>query len=380
MDRMTSQRRIVIAPDSFKGTAAAPAVVEALAAGLGGEADVVRMPMADGGEGTLEAIAQTVQGARRTPVRVTGPAGFGVDAEWLWLPPSDDAPNGTGVIELASTSGIELLGGNLRPWQASTLGFGQAIAKAIEHGVSRLVLGIGSSSSTDGGVGLLTALGARFTDGFDMAVPPGAEGLAEIVKVSIERLQAPPEAGVEVLTDVTTRLLAPGGAAEVFGPQKGIDDIARADAALANLVRRMRSLPGDSAAAEVVRMADPDAAGAGAAGGAGYGLLAWGAGLVHGAERVSAMIGLREAVAGADLVITGEGSFDGQSAAGKVPSLLVSLAADAGVPVALVAGRIAPEADTSAFAQAVSLTDLAGSQEAAMSATAYWLTEAARGL
>lgn len=287
-------------------------------------------------------------------------------------------PNGTGVVELASTSGIELLGDALRPWQASTLGFGQAIAKALDHGVSKLVLGIGSSASTDGGTGLLTALGARFTDDFDMTVAPGAEGLPDITRVGFASLRPLPEHGVEVLTDVTSPLLGPTGAAAVFGPQKGLTDVAAADAGLANLAERVRSATGVERSA--AREADPDEPGAGAAGGAGYGLLAWGAELVPGAERVAALIGLADAITGADLVITGEGSFDGQSAAGKVPSLVAALAADAGVPVAVVAGRIAPDADTSAFAGAVSLTDLAGSPEAAMSATAHWLTEAARAL
>ncbi|MGO1410537.1 glycerate kinase [Microbacterium sp. JB110] len=375
---MTSQRRIVIAPDSFKGTATAPEVVDALAAGLGDGVEIIRMPMADGGEGTLDAIAQTVQGARRTPVKVTGPAVFPVDAEWVWLPPADDAPQGTGVIELASTSGIELLSGELRPWQASTLGFGQAIAKALDHGVSRLVLGIGSSASTDGGVGMLTALGARFTDEFDMAVAPGAEGLSDIRKVDLSRLRALPDAGVQVLTDVTNPLLGASGAAAVFGAQKGLTDPAPVDAALANLVERMRAAQGE--AASVAQEADPDEPGAGAAGGAGYGLLAWGADLTNGAERVAELIGLREAIVGADLVITGEGSFDGQSAAGKVPSHVAASAREAGVPVALVAGRIADDADTSAFAGAASLTDLAGSSDAAMADPARWLTEAARAL
>lgn len=365
-------RRIVIAPDSFKGTADARAVADALAAGLPDDG-VVPMPMADGGEGTLDAIAQTVPGARRTPVRVTGPAGFPVDAEWVWLPPADDAPLGTGVVEIASTSGIELLGEALRPWQASTLGFGQAIARALDHGVSRLVLGIGSSASTDGGAGLLTALGARFTDPVEMSIAGGAEGLAEVTAADLSRLRALPERGVEVLSDVTNPLLGPDGAAAVFGPQKGVDDVVRADAALARFAEVVRAASGESAL-------DPAAPGAGAAGGAGYGLLAWGAGIVSGAERVAELIGLREAIAEADLVVTGEGSFDGQSAAGKVPSHVAALAREAGVPVALVAGRIAPDADVSGFARALSLTELAGSPESAIAAPGYWLTEAAKAL
>jgi len=369
-------RRIVLAPDSFKGSCPAAHVARALAAGLG-DADIVARPMADGGEGTLDAVAAAVPGARRTPVRVTGPHGMPVDSTWLWLPPTDDAPQGTGVVELASTSGIELLGDARRPWEAATLGFGQAIAAAIGHGVSRLVLGIGSSASTDGGAGLLTALGARFTDRYGVSIGPGAAGLEDVAIADLSRLRALPEGGVQVLTDVTSPLLGPAGASAVFGPQKGIDDIGRADAALARLAGVLRALPGATPAETIARDADPEAPGAGAAGGAGYGLLAWGARLVPGAERIAELVGLREAIAGADLVVTGEGSFDGQSAVGKVPGLVAAMAAEAGVPVALVAGRIAADADTSAFSRAVSLTELAGSAEAAIAEPERWLTAAA---
>lgn len=371
---MTS-RRIVLAPDSFKGSCTAADAARALAAGLG-EADAVRRPMADGGEGTLDAIAAAVPGARRTAVRVTGPHGMPVDAAWLWLPPTDDAPQGTAVVELASTSGIELLGDARRPWDASTLGFGQAIAAALAHGVSRLVLGIGSSASTDAGAGLLTALGARFTDRFEVSIAPGAAGLEEVAIADLSHLRPLPEGGVQVLTDVTSPLLGPTGAAAVFGPQKGVGDVARADAALARFVEVLRALPGATLAETAARVADPTAPGAGAAGGAGYGLLAWGAELVPGADRIADLVGLREAIAGADLVVTGEGSFDGQSAVGKAPGLVAALAAEAGVPVALVAGRIAPGADTSAFARAVSLTQLAGSAESALADPRRWLAAA----
>ncbi|OCG74557.1 glycerate kinase [Microbacterium sediminis] len=371
---MTS-RRIVFAPDSFKGSCAAADVARALAAGSGAVDPVLR-PMADGGEGTLGAIAAAVPGARHTPVRVTGPRGLPVDAAWLWLPPTDDAPQGTGVVELASTSGIELLGDERRPWDASTLGFGQAIAAALAHGVSRLVLAIGSSASTDGGTGLLTALGARFTDAFEVSIAPGAAGLEELAIADLSRLRGLPEGGVQVLTDVTSPLLGSAGAAAVFGPQKGIDDVARADAALGRLVDALRRLPGATLAETAARHADPEAPGAGAAGGAGYGLLAWGAELVPGAARIAELTGLREAIAGADLVVTGEGAFDGQSAVGKAPGVVAALAAEAGVPVALVAGRIAPGADMSAFARVVSLTDLAGSAEAALTEPERWIEAA----
>ncbi|WP_261165664.1 glycerate kinase [Microbacterium sp. Marseille-Q6965] len=372
---MTDSPRVVFAPDSFKGSLAAADVARALAEGWSAARPVAR-PMADGGEGTLEAFAAAVPGARRTPVRVTGPLGFGVDAAWLWLPPTDDAPQGTGVVELASTSGIELLGGTRRPWDASTLGFGQAIAAALDHGVSRLILGIGSSASTDGGAGLLTALGARFTSGFGASIPPGAAGLEEVVAADLSRLRPLPEAGVQVLTDVAHPLLGSDGAAAVFGPQKGVDDVARADAALARFAEVLGRTAGDSLPVTAARHADPDAPGAGAAGGAGYGLLAWGAELVPGAARIGELTGLREAIAQADLVVTGEGSFDGQSAAGKAPAHVAALAREHGVPVALVAGRIAPDVDTSAFVQAVSLTELAGSAEAALADPERWLRKA----
>lgn len=370
--------RIVFAPDSFKGSCTAADAARALAEGWPG-ADAVLRPMADGGEGTLDAFATAVEGARRTPVRVTGPLGFGVDAAWLWLPPTDDAPQGTGVVELASTSGIELLGAVRRPWDASTLGFGQAIAAALAHGVSRLVLGIGSSASTDGGTGLLTALGARFTNTYGGSIAPGAGGLDEVAAADLTKLRSLPEGGVEVLTDVTNPLLGERGAAAVFGPQKGLDadGVRRADAGLARLVEVLRALPGDSLAEAAARHADPDEPGAGAAGGAGYGLLAWGAELVPGSARIAELTGLAEAIRDADLVVTGEGSFDGQSAAGKVPGHVLVLAREAGVPVALVAGRVAPDADTSAFARVISLTELAGSPDAALADPERWLTEAA---
>lgn len=358
--------RVVIAPDSFKGTCGAADAARALAEGWRGVRpadDVVLRPMADGGEGTVDAFATAIPDARRMPVRVTGPASLPVDAAWLLLPATDEAPGGTGVVELASTSGIELLAGNLRGRDASTLGFGQAIRAALDHGVSRLILGIGSSASTDGGVGALTALGARFTDAYDLSVPPGAAGLDELTKVDLTRLRPAPDGGVLVLTDVTNPLTGRRGAAAVFGPQKGLDDeaIARADEGLARLATLLD--------------ADPQTPGAGAAGGTGFGLLAWGARLVGGAAEIAALTGLAGAIQGADVVLTGEGSYDGQSAAGKTPAYVAGLAREAGVRVALVAGRIADDADVTGI-DAVSLTALAGSAEAAMAEPVRWLREA----
>lgn len=370
-------RRIVIAVDSFKGSISAAGAAAALAEGWRSESgadDVLPRPMADGGEGTLDAFAAAVSGARRIPVRVTGPDDVPVNAFWLLLPPTRDAPLGIAVVELASTSGIELLGvpPRLRPFDAHTRGFGEAIAGALAHGVSALVLGIGSSASTDGGAGMLVALGARLRDASGAPVVPGARGLVDVAEIDLAGLLPMPPGGVTVLSDVTNPLWGPRGAAAVFGPQKGADA-----AGMVALERGLRHFGGVVAARTGV---DPDTPGAGAAGGTGFGLLAWGAHLVPGAEAVADLLGLRAAMVAASLVITGEGSFDGQSAAGKAPSHVAALAAAAGVPVALVAGRIAPDASTSAFAASISLIDLAGSPAAAMADPGRWLRAAGGAL
>ena len=358
---------VVLALDSFKGSIGAADAVAAVRDGwisVDPQREVTLLPMADGGEGTLDAFAAAVPGSRRMPVTVTGPEGAAVSASWLLLPPSPDAPDGTAVVELASTSGIELLRSPARPLDADTRGFGEAIAAALAHGVSRLVLGIGSSASTDGGAGMLTALGARFTDADSRPIPDGGRGLALVSAADLSGLPGLPPGGVTVLTDVTNPLRGKRGAAAVFGPQKGAgpEEVALLDAGLGRL-------------ASLIDV-DPETPGAGAAGGVGFGLLAWGADLVRGADAVARLIGLPEAVAAASVVITGEGSFDGQSAAGKAPDLVRSLAQAAGVPIALVAGRIAADADVSGFAHTVSLTQLAGSGEAALADPARWLSAA----
>ena len=331
--------------------------------------ELVLRPMADGGEGTLDAFAAAVPGAVRRPVVVTGPNGAAVEASWLLLPPTADAPRGTAVVELASTSGIELLGERRLGMDAGTEGFGQAVAAALDVGVSRLVLGIGSSASTDGGAGMLAALGARIVDGGGRAIAPGLRGLDAAASVDLSALPPLPDGGAVVLTDVTNPLLGERGAAAVFGAQKGLsaDQVSLADDALA----RFAALVGTQ-----IPDADPAAPGVGAAGGVGFGLCAWGAQVRPGADDVAALIGLPEAVATASVVITGEGSFDAQSAAGKVPAQVAGLAHAAGARAALVAGRISPDVDTSGFAASVSLTELAGSPGAALADPARWLREA----
>jgi glycerate kinase len=372
-----SQRRVVIAPDSFKGTATAIEVAESIASGWleVHPGDEVRcMPMADGGEGALDAFAIARPDARRMPVTVTGPDGRDVEAYWLLLPATDagaansDTSSGTvGVVELASTSGITLLD-PLRPLDAHTLGFGQAIRSALDAGVDRLVLAIGGSSSSDGGAGVLQALGARLLDASGAAIVPGNAGLADVASVDFAELAPLPPLGVTVLSDVTNPLLGRGGAVAVFGPQKGVTD-ALAPAAEAALTR-WAWLVADA------RTIDPTAPGTGAAGGVGFGLLAWGAELTPGSSAVGAEVGLPAVIAGADVVVTGEGRYDHQSEAGKVPSYVRGLARAAGARTALVAGAV--QADPGEFDAAESLTELAGGAEAAMAEPLVWLREAGR--
>ncbi|HEY4269479.1 MAG TPA: glycerate kinase [Galbitalea sp.] len=350
--------RIVVAPDSFKGSAGASDAAAAIARGWASVRsgdELALLPMADGGEGTVEAFAMAFPHATRMPLTVTGPDNRPVNAAWLLL------PDGTGVVELAGASGITLLD-PLLPFDAHTVGFGQLIADALDHGVTRLLLAIGGSSSTDGGTGALTALGARFLDGSGAPIAPGNRGLASLATVDRSALRDLPVGGATVLSDVTNPLLGPLGAAAVFGPQKGAsqEDVADLDQGLGRL--------------SLIAGGTPAAPGAGAAGGAGYGLLLWGAALSPGAAAVGDALAMPSAVASADLVITGEGRFDTQSAAGKVPSYLLALGKASAIPVALVAGLV--DAPTDAFSDAVSLTDLAGSSAASRDDAERWLVEA----
>lgn len=373
MKRVTA-RTVVVAPDSFKGSATAAEVAEALGAGWHSvrPADtVVLAPTADGGEGTLDAFAVAVPGAQRRPVRVLGPSGEAVEAVWLAL------PDGVAVVELAATSGLGLLRAPA-PFDAHTVGFGQAIAAALDAGATSLLLAIGGSASTDGGAGALTALGARLLDADGRPVAPGNRGLARLARVDLSGLRALPAGGARILSDVTSPLLGPDGAAAVFGPQKGAtaEDVPLLDAGLARLAAVLEAaggggMPGPSD----VSVAEP---GAGAAGGTGYGLRVWGATMAPGAAAVADALGLPERIAAADLVITGEGRYDSQSASGKAPEHVAALARRAGTPVLLAAGAIT--AEPHGFADAVALTDLAGGTDAALADPLRWARAAGAAL
>lgn len=359
-------RRILICPDSFKGTCPAADVAAAIVRGwrsVRPDDECVAAPMADGGEGTIEAMASASDGASIERVRVRGPLGEPVDAQVLRL--ADD----TWVVELAETSGIAYLPEVTRATAASatTFGLGEAIRFAVSHGARRVLVGLGSSASTDGGLGALVALGAQAVDAAGREVSPGNAGLHELASVDLSGCVSLPDE-LLALTDVESPLLGDAGAAAVFGPQKGasVEDVARFDVGLARLAELLD--------------ADRDAPGAGAAGGTGFGLLALGARIRPGAVEIARTIGLADAIAGADFVLTGEGSFDTQSLAGKVPSIVFGMADAAGVPVGVIAGRVTPDAlqlrRATGEVEAWSLTELAGGADAAMRDTERWLEAA----
>ena len=365
--------RVVVAPDSFKGSltaieASATIAREWRRVRPGDEVAVA--PMADGGEGTIDAFELAHPDAVRHPIEVTGPDDRPVLTSWLELTAAAGGDGPTAVIEFASTSGITLLD-ELRPLTAHSAGFGQAIAAALTAGCRTLLLGIGGSGSTDGGQGALAALGARFLGVDGRSVGLGNAGLGAIERIDISALVRLPE-GVEaiVLSDVRSPLLGDDGAVSVFGPQKGITAglRSRAEHNLAHFARRL---------AEVLPT-DPLQPGAGAAGGTGFGLSAWGAAIRPGSAVIADALGLARRIGAAELVITGEGRWDAQSLEGKVVGYVLELAASNGVPAALIAGDI--QGPTTPFARAASLSGLAGSADAALREPQRWLAAAAAQL
>jgi glycerate 2-kinase len=364
--------RIVAAPDSFKGSIGAAGAARALANGwhrVRPADEVIELPLADGGEGTLAVLAAAAPASRWHELRVSGPGTEQVPAAWL------EMDGNVAVVELAAAAGLTLLD-EPSALTAHSYGVGELIRNALGTGARRVLVALGGSACTDGGTGALAALGALFLDPAGVALPRGGGALARLAAVDLSGLVPPPDGGVSCLTDVRAPLLGPDGAAAVFGPQKGASpaDVAVLEAGLA----RLASLLGG----------DPAEPGAGAAGGCGYGLAAgFGADLLPGAAELALVAGLPEALTGADLVITGEGQYDATSEAGKVVSAVRTIAAGGpvdgvpvavfpvtGVPVALVAGRIALPPPRGV--RAVELATLAGGVQAAMAEPGRWLTEA----
>jgi glycerate kinase len=320
--------RVLLAPDKFKGTLTATEVAAFLADGIRAAdpaIDIVTVPVADGGDGLLDALGAA--GYERVPLTASGPVGDPVQTWW--------ARDGSrAVVELAAVCGLALLGSRLAPLTATTRGLGEAIAAAIEAGCTEVLVGIGGSASTDGGLGMVQALGARVLDADGVEVGPGANGAAGAATLEMERLRRLlTGVRVEFACDVDNPLTGDRGAAAVYGPQKGADagDVARMDAALTNWADLVARTTGSE------HRADP---GAGAAGGVGFGGVALlGAALRPGADLVLDAVGLRDRLVHVDLVVTGEGALDEQTLNGKAPARVAAAARDAGVPVVAVAGR-----------------------------------------
>lgn len=321
--------RVVIAPDKFKGCLTAAEVAAAVAAGVQDsrpDAKVVQVPVADGGDGTVAAALSA--GFTRVDVVTVGPTGLPVHTGY--------AANGhRAVVELADVVGLSRLPeGHLNPLGASTFGLGVVVRDAIDRGATEITIGLGGSASTDGGAGLVQALGASLTDQSGRELLHGGAALAQVEHVDLRALRDR-VAGVQfvVASDVDNPLLGPTGAAAVFGPQKGADagQVKQLDSALAQWARAVAETTGADLA---------DQPGAGAAGGTGFAALALlGAELRPGIELVLDLVGLERLLVGADLVITGEGSLDEQSLSGKAPVGVARAAARTGVPVVAVAGR-----------------------------------------
>jgi len=348
---------VVVAPDSFKGSLDAASAAEAIGSGWRAVRpldEVLLLPQADGGEGTLDATATAVGGARLRDVGpVTGPDGRPVEGHWLEL------PDGTAVVELALSSGLPLMT-RLDPLGATTRGLGEVIAAALDAGANSLVVGLGGSASTDGGAGALRALGLGLFDESGSALPEGGGALARLARLDVSRLRPAPAGGVRLLSDVTAPLLGPTGAAAVFGPQKGASaaQVVELDAALA----RWASLLEGSTTAP----------GAGAAGGTGYGFAAaWGAAIESGATAIAELTGFAAAAASADVIITGEGRFDATSLGGKVVGNALALTTAPHTRRGIIAGSLAGEPPSGVWA--AGLVDLAGSLEAALDDPSRWL-------
>lgn len=331
--------KIVIAPDAYKENLSALEVARALERGIRRvipDAECIKLPMADGGEGTVDAVI-SARGGRRVRKSVMGPLGHPVRASYGLL---DDGH--TAVIEIAAASGLPLVPLNQRnPLKTTSYGSGELIRAALARNVQRIIVGLGGSATNDAGVGMAQALGVRFygSNGAELAAGVAGGGLGRIESIDMRsRNAALATTELIVATDVENKLIGKTGAAAVFGPQKGASaaQVRKLEQNLAHLGRiierdlslKVLSLPGG-----------------GAAGGLGAGMVAFAGGtLVSGVRLVGELVGLEGHLASADLVITGEGRIDRQTAFGKAPAGVAAAAADYGIPVVAVGGGLADDA------------------------------------
>jgi glycerate kinase len=325
--------RIVTAPDKFKGSLSAPHAAQAMARGILSvlpDAEVECVPMADGGEGTVDALVAATAGSERRE-RVAGPLGEPVDARYGLL---GDAR--TAVIEMATASGLVLIPRNRRdPLRATTRGTGELLRAAIAAGATKVILGIGGSATNDGGAGLGQALGFRLLDDLDREIGPGGGALERLARIDpSDRFDGLADVEIAIACDVTNPLCGPDGASAVYGPQKGAtpEQVARLDR---NLDRFATIVERD------LGVSIRDLAGSGAAGGLGGGIVAFAGGkLQRGVELVIDAVGLRDRLQNAALCLTAEGALDASSAFGKTAVGVARLAQSMGIPTIALAGSI----------------------------------------
>ncbi|WP_173873439.1 glycerate kinase [Streptomyces albus subsp. chlorinus] len=344
----TTPARVLIAADKFKGSLTAVEVAEHVTAGIRKarpEADIEAVPVADGGDGTV--AAAVANGFTRHEVEVTGPTGAPVTAAFALR-------EGTAVVEMAEASGLQHLPpGVFTPLTATTFGVGELLRAVLDEGAHTIILGVGGSATTDGGAGMLDALGARLLDRDGDSIPWGGGGLRELVSADLTDMD-PRLKNVDVVlaSDVDNPLTGPKGAAAVYGPQKGAadEDVRLLDDSLTHL-------------AEVLGAQETAASpGAGAAGGIGFGaLVGLRARFRPGIEILMEELGVESAIERADLVVTGEGSLDEQTLHGKAPAGVAAAARRAGKPVVAVCGRLAigaKELKAAGIGRAYALTDI----------------------
>ncbi len=317
---------IVIAPDSYKGTMSATEVCEIIKAEflkIRVSEDVRCFPIADGGEGTVDAML--FNGGERINIKVTGPLFKEADSFYGIL------PDNTAVIEMAAASGLPMVGSRKNPMLTTTYGTGQLIRDALDRGCKKILIGLGGSATNDGGIGCAAALGAEFLDHDGNSVPLNGSGLAKITDINLTNIDRRlADVDIEALCDVVSPLYGKTGAAYVFAPQKGADNdtVKKLDGGLRNLAKITEKAIGrDNSKIE----------GAGAAGGLGFGLVSFlGARLVKGAPAVLKATGFENAAKIADLIITGEGCMDNQSLLGKAPAAVAELSGN--TPVVAIVG------------------------------------------
>ncbi|MEZ8612906.1 MULTISPECIES: glycerate kinase [unclassified Vibrio] len=339
--------KIVIAPDSFKESLSAVSVAACIEKGfreIFPDADYVTLPLADGGEGTVDVLLQGLFGEKRHS-QVEGPLGQPVNAEWAMLEPSDQNPKKTALIEIAAASGLNLLKPEQRdPLIASSFGTGQLILEAIEQGAQTIILGLGGSATNDGGAGIVQALGGTLLDNAGQELNRGGVALADLSSIDLTGLDSR-YADIELIVacDVDNPLCGDNGASHIFGPQKGAspEQVVMLDKALENFAQVVESQG-------CVRGDDPvhKRTGYGAAGGAPMGLgLLFNMQIKPGIEMVLDVLQADEVLKGADLVITGEGQMDNQTLQGKTPYGIAKRASLQGIPTIGVAGSLGTEVE-----------------------------------